>query len=250
MANAESRSVPQLTTGHLLLLQERLGVSLSDPELLRQAVTHRSYLGESSGCESNERLEFLGDAVLGLVMAEHLYSTMTGQPEGELSKAKAVAVSEPSLAAAARDLRIQETLLLSTGEHISGGRERNSILSDTYEAIVAVVYLDQGLEVARTFILRSLAGVVQEIANGNHLKDYKSQLQQLFQSRRKITPRYHVLSEEGADHDKTFIMQVELDGVPLGIGVGKNKKQAEQIAAKQALENPKLDELLNARVAG
>lgn len=233
-----------------MCLQERLGVTLSDPELLRQAVTHRSYLGESSGCESNERLEFLGDAVLGLVMAEHLYTTMIGQPEGELSKAKAVAVSEPSLAAAARYLQIQDTLLLSTGEHISGGRERNSILSDTYEAIVAVIYLDQGLETARGFILRSLSGVVQDIADGNHLKDYKSQLQQLFQSRRKITPRYHVISEEGADHDKTFTMQVELDGFQLGQGTGKNKKQAEQLAAKEALENPKLTELLDTRVAG
>ncbi|MEI6915883.1 MAG: ribonuclease III [Armatimonadota bacterium] len=221
----------------LVELQQRLGVKLNDLEILQKALIHRSYLGETTGFESNERLEFLGDSVVGLVVAEHLYHQMQDWPEGELSKAKAVAVSEPVLAEAARSLDLQSVLLMSVGEHQSGGRERASILSDTYEAIVAVVYLDQGLEVAQDFILRSLAPILDEISAGSHLRDHKSRLQQIAQSRTKVAPRYTVVRETGADHDKTFTVHVEVDGKTLGKGTGKSKKQAEQAAAEVALQD-------------
>jgi len=219
----------------LQALQRRLGVEIGDLELLRQALTHRSYLGETTGFQSNERLEFLGDSVLGLVIAEHLYHRLEDRPEGDLSRARAAAVSEPTLADAARSLDLQSAMQVSTGERLSGGLDRDSILSDTYEAVVAVIYLDRGLESAREFVLRTLSGVLERIEEGSHLRDFKSQLQQLTQARHRITPRYHVVQESGADHDKTFVVEVEVNGRRLGRGVGKSKKQAEQAAAEQAL---------------
>lgn len=224
-----------LTDEDLEAVTGSLGLHLNDPGLLRIALTHRSFLGETSGFLSNERLEFLGDSVLGLVVAQWLYQRMTEWPEGELSKAKAVAVSGPSLADAARRLGVQDYLLLSTGERMSGGRNRASILSNTYEAIVAVIYLDQGLEAAREFITRTLAHVLAEIDAGVHLRDHKSRLQQIVQGRNKVTPRYIVIEKSGADHDKTFTVQVEVSGNVVGQGTGKSKKQAEQAAAEQAL---------------
>lgn len=231
----EVRQTPAVSRDDLEALEHRLRVRLSDCELLRQAVTHRSYLGETTGFESNERLEFLGDSVIGMVVSEHLYKCLEGRPEGDLSKAKAVAVSEPTLADAARALDFQSAMLLSTGEHMSGGRDRDSILSDMYEAVVGVIYLDRGLDAARRFILRTLSSVLQQIEEGSHLRDYKSQLQQLSQSRHRVTPRYLVVHETGADHDKTFTVEVQIEGRTLGRGVGKSKKQAEQAAAGQAL---------------
>lgn len=231
----EVRQTPAVSRDDLEALEHRLRVRLSDCELLRQAVTHRSYLGETTGFESNERLEFLGDSVIGMVVSEHLYKCLEGRPEGDLSKAKAVAVSEPTLADAARALEFQSAMLLSTGEHMSGGRDRDSILSDMYEAVVGVIYLDRGLDAARRFILRTLSSVLQQIEEGSHLRDYKSQLQQLSQSRHRVTPRYLVVHETGADHDKTFTVEVQIEGRTLGRGVGKSKKQAEQAAAGQAL---------------
>ncbi len=216
-------------------LQQRLGVRISDLGLLVQALTHRSFLGETTGFQSNERLEFLGDSVLGLVIAEHLFQELEDRPEGDLSRARAAAVSEPTLAEAARRLDLQSAMQVSTGERLSGGLDRDSILSDTYEAVVAVIYLDRGLEAAREFVLRTLSDVLQRIEEGSHLRDYKSQLQQLTQARHRITPRYHVVQESGADHDKTFVVEVEVGGRRLGRGVGKSKKQAEQAAAEQAL---------------
>jgi ribonuclease-3 len=231
----EERQPAAVPLEALQALQRRLGVEIGDLELLRQALTHRSYLGETTGFQSNERLEFLGDAVLGLVIAEHLYHRLEDRPEGDLSRARAAAVSEPTLADAARSLDLQSAMQVSTGERLSGGLDRDSILSDTYEAVVAVIYLDLGLEAAREFVLRTLRGVLERIEEGSHLRDFKSQLQQLTQARHRVTPRYHVVQESGADHDKTFVVEVEVNGRRLGRGVGKSKKQAEQAAAEQAL---------------
>jgi ribonuclease-3 len=231
----EERQPAAVPLEALQALQRRLGVEIGDLELLRQALTHRSYLGETTGFQSNERLEFLGDSVLGLVIAEHLYHRLEDRPEGDLSRARAAAVSEPTLADAARSLDLQSAMQVSTGERLSGGLDRDSILSDTYEAVVAVIYLDRGLEAAREFVLRTLRGVLERIEEGSQLRDFKSQLQQLTQARHRITPRYHVVQESGADHDKTFVVEVEVNGRRLGRGVGKSKKQAEQAAAEQAL---------------
>ncbi|MDO8684717.1 MAG: ribonuclease III [Armatimonadota bacterium] len=214
----------------------KLHVDITDYEQLQQALTHRSCLGETEGVLSNERLEFLGDAVLGLVVCEYLFTQYTDRAEGELAKAKAVAVSEPILAEAAKALGLDQMLLMSSGEEMSGGRKRFSILSDAFEAIVAVVYLDCGLEAARQFVLRALESILVDIDRKEHIRDYKSLLQEMTQGAHKKAPRYVVISEEGADHDKTFVVEARLEGAILGKGAGKSKKQAEQAAALEALE--------------
>lgn len=222
-------------------LARRLKVRKADQPLLQQALTHKSYLGEVPDLESNERLEFLGDSVLGLVVAEHLFSKFTEKQEGELAKAKAVAVSEPILAEAAGKMGLAPALLLSTGEESSGGRNRSSILADAFEAVVAAAYLIGGLDAARRFVLRALRPLLDDIEREEHHRNYKSILQEVSQSRYKKAPRYVVVSESGADHDKTFVVEAQLDGVPLGRGMGKSKKQAEQAAALESLEHPKFE---------
>ena len=215
----------------------KLQVNVTDYALLHQALTHRSFLGESAEALSNERLEFLGDSVLGLVVAEYLFSEFSDRSEGELAKAKAVAVSEPVLAESAMNLGLQEMILMSGGEDASGGRRRLSILADTFEALIAVIYLDCGLEAAREFILRALKSILKDIELKEHIRDYKTLLQEHTQGIYKKAPLYVVIAEKGADHDKTFTVEAMLDDIFLGSGEGKSKKQAEQAAALQALES-------------
>ncbi|MDH7600932.1 MAG: ribonuclease III [Armatimonadota bacterium] len=214
----------------------KLGVEIRDTRLLEQALTHKSYLGESSASESNERLEFLGDAVLGLVVAEYLFKQFPDRPEGELAKAKAVAVSEPVLAESARQLGLPDFILMSSGEEASGGRMRASILADAFEAVIAVIFLDRGLDAARDFILRALESILIDIERKEHIRDYKTLLQEHTQGIYKKAPRYVVIEETGADHDKTFTVEARLGDRVLGRGTGKSKKQAEQAAALEALE--------------
>ena len=206
--------------------------------ILQQALTHKSYLGEVADVESNERLEFLGDSVLGLVVSEHLYGRFAEKQEGELAKAKAVAVSEPILAEAAKKLNLPPAIRLSTGEDMSGGRDRPSIIADAFEAVIAAVYLSQGLEAARRVVLGVLRPILEDIEREEHHRNYKSMLQELSQSRYKRAPKYVVVSESGADHDKTFVVEAQLEGTPLGRGSGKSKKQAEQAAAFAGLQQP------------
>ena len=226
----------QLDRKELQEITRKLQCSIGDLDLLREALTHSSYLGEATEARSNERLEFLGDAVLGLVVCEYLFNKYAERSEGEMAKAKAVAVSEPIIAGAAKELGLDQMLLMSTGEELSGGRQRLSILADGFEALVAVVYLDCGLEVARQFILRALESILIDIDRKEHIRDYKSLLQELCQSRHKRAPKYVVIHEEGADHDKTFCIEAKLDDELLGRGSGKSKKQAEQAAALAALQ--------------
>ncbi len=220
-------------------LARRLKIKKADQPLLQHALRHKSYLGEVSNLDSNERLEFLGDSVLGLVVAEHLYSRWTERQEGDLAKAKAVTVSEPILAEAAKKIGLSETVLVSTGEEQSGGRNRASILSDAFEAVIAAVYLIGGLDAAKVLVLKALRPLLDDIEREEHHRNYKSILQEISQSRYKMAPRYEVVTESGADHDKTFIVEAQLDGVPLGRGSGKSKKQAEQAAALEALQHPR-----------
>jgi ribonuclease-3 len=217
-------------------ITRKLQVDIRDYALLQQALTHKSYLGEEAEALSNERLEFLGDSVLGLVVAEYLYTQFPDRTEGDLAKAKAVAVSEPVLAESAKNLGMPEMLLMSAGEEASGGRRRLSILADAFEALVAVIYLDCGLEAARQFILRALESILIDIERKEHIRDYKTLLQEHTQGLYKKAPRYFVIEERGADHDKTFVVEARLGDVKLGLGEGKSKKQAEQAAALQALE--------------
>jgi ribonuclease-3 len=217
-------------------ITKKLGIGVKNFDLLRQALTHKSYLGESSEALSNERLEFLGDSVLGLVISEYLFEQFPDRPEGEMAKAKAVAVSEPVLAESASSMGLADMVLMSTGEEVSGGRKRLSILADTFEALIAVVYLDCGLEPARKFILNALESILRDIERQEHLRDYKTMLQEQTQGLYKRAPQYVVIDEQGADHDKTFTIEARLNGVLLGTGEGKSKKQAEQAAALQALD--------------
>jgi len=222
-------------------LARKLKIKKPDWDLLKQALTHKSYLGEQGWLQSNERLEFLGDSVLGLVVAEYLYRIYADRPEGELAKAKAVIVSEPILAETAKKIGIPDALLLSSGEDASGGRGRSSILADAFEAVVAAMYLIEGLDPTREFILKSLGPVIENIEGEEHHRNYKSVLQELTQSLYKRAPEYRVVNESGADHDKTFTVQVEIEHTLLGAGEGKSKKQAEQAAAFEALQSPLLE---------
>ncbi len=223
-------------TKTLKKIARKLQVDITDFALLQQSLTHRSYLGEAGEAMSNERLEFMGDSVLGMVVAEYLYAQFPERSEGDLAKAKAVAVSEPVLAESAKLLGLADMILMSTGEEASGGRRRLSILSDSFEALVAVVYLDCGMDAARQFVLRALESILLDIERKEHIRDYKSLLQEHTQGLYKEAPKYIVIAEEGADHDKTFTIEVTLRDAPMGRGTGKSKKQAEQAAALQALE--------------
>jgi ribonuclease III len=251
--------LPPLTQPNNMVLEperlqeiaDSLGIHLNNPALLEQSLTHRSYLGEATiEVSSNERLEFLGDAVLGLVVCAYLFSQYPDRAEGELAKAKAVAVSEPVLADAAKSLGLDSAILMSSGEEASGGRARLSILSDSFEALVAVLFIDGGLEPAREFCLRALESILVDIERQEHIRDYKSLLQEMTQSKHKKAPKYVVIKEDGADHDKTFLVEARLDTVVLGKGVGKSKKQAEQAAALEALQRSKKNSISELVVEG
>ncbi len=219
---------------NLELLQTRLNVRFNNEEMLVRALTHRSMEAEE-GLPSNERLEFLGDAVVGLVIGEAFYQLCPDVHEGTLAKLRAFTVSEARLAAAARESGIADFVLLSPTVEHSGGRDRNSILSDAFEAVIGAVYLDQGLSIASTLVRRLLAPAIAEAQNDSLRGDYKSALQEHVQSTFQVLPQYKTIQESGQDHDKTFLVEVYLRGVPLGTGTGKSKKEAEQLAARAAI---------------
>ena len=217
--------------------QAASGITFRNPSTLRQALTHRSSLGENGRLRglSNERMEFLGDSVLELIVNEFLYQSHPDSREGDLTKMRSLLVSRNILAASAAAIGLGECLFMSEAEDGSGGRARESILADGYEAVTGAIYLDQGLEAARGFIQRTLlaeAGVI--LADASHL-NFKSLLQERVQSVSRTQPRYRVRSESGPDHEKTFIVDVFVRGRILGSGSGKNKKEAEQRAAADAL---------------
>lgn len=212
-----------------------------DPSLLDEALTHKSYANENRGAalRHNERLEFLGDAVLSLIITEHLASRYPGMREGALSKLKAGLVSEVSLAAAARRLNLGSRLRLGRGEERSRGREKSSLLANALEALIAAVYLDGGLEASRAFVLDVLGEELQETeltrANPGG-SDYKTRLQEWCQKHRKSLPLYRTLQETGPDHRKIFEVEVIMGDLTIGRGQGLSKKEAEQEAARSALE--------------
>jgi ribonuclease-3 len=219
-------------------LEKRLGVAFSDKAVLEQALTHRSIQGQAeASSETNERLEFLGDAVLGLVIGDHLYQKFPDLTEGELTKMKAVIVSEVSLSETARKLGIGQFLLVAKGEDASGGRDRPSILADAMEAIIGAVYVDQGQEAAREFTVRILGDTMRSVHEKEYHKDYKTLLQEVLQERHKTPPLYNLADASGPDHEKTFVVEARFNDKILGVGTGKSKKEAEQSAAKEALEN-------------
>ncbi|MCS6319060.1 MAG: ribonuclease III [Nitrospira sp.] len=221
-------------------VQRLLGYRFHQPRLLEEALTHKSYSNErrSKDRTQNERLEFLGDAVLSLVMSEYLAAEFPGSNEGGLSKLKAHLVSEASLAKAARRMKLGHLLRLGKGEELSKGREKHSLLADALEALIAAIYLDGGLEASRTFTLRVLeeellATRAEQARPG--MEDYKTQLQEVRQKRFDTLPQYATVRESGPDHEKVFEVELTIQGVMRGIGRGHSKKEAEQMAAKVAL---------------
>lgn len=215
-------------------LADRLGHSFADPSLLRQALTHRSWEAENGGA-SNERLEFLGDAVLGLAVTDHLYRLRPDMAEGHLAKTRAAVVSADSLAAAASELDVGAALLLGKGEEASGGRTKPSILADAMEALLGAVYLDAGWEAARVVVVELFGDRMTEAAAGPGGGDHKTRLQELAARRHGSVPRYDV-SSSGPDHDRRFTATAVVAGEGRGSGVGRSKKEAEQAAAAAALE--------------
>ena len=217
-------------------LQQALNYRFKNIELLRNALTHSSYANEvRSAGSSNERLEFLGDSVLSIIVSEYLYNKYPNIPEGELTKKRAALVCEKSLCGFSRELLIGKYLLLGRGEEKGGGRERDSILADAFEAVLAAMYLDGGMKIAKEHVMRF---VLREEKSGeeNAFKDYKTVLQEIIQRNPEETVAYFLVDEKGPDHDKEFTVEVRLNSNVIGKGTGKNKKQAEQMAAKQALE--------------
>ena len=218
-------------------LEKKLNYTFRDPGLLGEALSHSSYANEhrSAGLRSNERLEFLGDSVLGFVTAEFLFLQHPDLPEGDLTRIRAALVCEQSWYEVARKLDLGRYLKLGRGEEAGGGRERTSILADATEAVFAAVYLDGGIGAASTLIHRVLLDAEKEEVVEERRRDYKTALQELVQRQADQVLTYRMIGEEGPDHDKTFLAEVLLNGIQVGTGSGHSKKEAEQSAAKAAL---------------
>ena len=215
-------------------IQETIGYFFNDIRFLEQALRHSSYVNEHdmNRISCNERLEFLGDAVLELVSSEYLFTRYPRMPEGELTKLRARLVCEPALAYDAREFSLPEHLLLGKGEENTGGRMRDSVVSDACEALIGAIYLDGGLEKARSFIL---AHVLNDIENKKLFYDSKSALQEITQRDFETAPVYRIVDESGPAHDKIYRAQVEIGGESYGEGEGRTKKQAEQQASYHAI---------------
>lgn len=220
------------------LLEKRLGLKFKNKDLLVQAFCHRSYLNERPGfhLSHNERLEFLGDAVLELVVTKYLYEKYPEKPEGELTSWRAALVNAKMLSRVAKELGFNDFLLLSKGEAKETGKARQYILANTFEALIGAIYLDQGLEKAIEFIKLNLISYLPEVIEKGLFKDAKSRFQEEAQERRGITPSYRVLGEWGPDHAKKFIVGVFLDKEKIAEGKGSSKQEAEEEAAKNALK--------------
>ena len=222
----------------LAVLQQTLGISFNNPSLLEQTLIHSSYINENPGVTSasNERLEFLGDAVLGLAVAEKLYSDFPHFDEGEMTRLRAALVRRDALSRMAKAIGLGDYLYLGKGEELSGGRHKPANLAGALEALLAAVFLDQGMASARNFILRVLEPELQKPVSQGAPVDYKSQLQEIIQSRQQPAPTYHVIEATGPDHAMEFTVEVNAGGAILGRGSGRSKKAAETEAARSALE--------------
>ena len=237
------KKVPKLNKMVLLEeMQNRLNYQYKNTFLLEEALTHSSYANEhrNKNVKDNERLEFLGDAILDLVISEYLFKKYPQMPEGDLSKTRASIVCEGSLAKMSKMIGLGEYIFLGKGEELTGGRQRPSVLADGFEALVGSLFLDGGFERAKAFLVDTLIAEVEQMVTIETLyKDYKTLLQEYIQKTSNEAILYEVVAEEGPDHDKCFHVEVYHDTICLGRGVGKSKKEAEQDAAKNALNNHK-----------
>jgi ribonuclease-3 len=218
-------------------LQTALGITFNQPSLLEQALTHSSYANENPGIAplSNERLEYLGDAVLGLVVAENLYRDFPGLSEGEMTRLRSILVKQETLANVALSINLGKYLFLGKGEESSNGRDKPANLARALEALIAAVYLDGGIAIIEQLILDLLDTELYKILSEGAIIDYKSQLQELLQARTQQTPVYNLVETQGPDHAKQFTVEVRLDNEILAKGTGRSKKKAEMDAARVAL---------------
>ena len=219
-------------------LQKILGVPFQQQELLTQALTHSSYANENPGTApaSNERLEFLGDAILGLIVAENLFLDFPAMTEGEMTRLRSILVKQETLARVAEAIDLGEYLYLGKGEESSGGREKPANLARALEALIAAVYLDHGFPVTEQFVLEILDAELRRTLYQGTIIDYKSQLQEMLQAKAQQTPVYALIETSGPDHDKKFTVEVKLGNDVLATGTGRSKKKAETEAARIALE--------------
>ena len=219
----------------LMAFCKRIDIKFQNLELLEQAFHHRSSVNEGKAAKNNERLEFLGDSVLGMVTAAYLYKNLEN-PEGDLAKIKSAVVSEKALAPVALNFGINKLLIMGHGEEKSGGRQKPAILADCMEAIIGAYYLDSGYKSAEKFVLSFIIPAINEVLEDG-LKDFKTLLQEKFQKISKKCPVYELIEKTGPDHDQTFVINVHLGDKIFGPAKGKNKREAEMLAAKMALDN-------------
>lgn len=216
--------------------EKNIDYIFNNQSILYMAFTHSSYANENK-LQSNERLEFLGDSILNMIISEYLYLNCSKLSEGELSKIRSNIVCEASLVKCAKKTEMGNFLLLGKGEEISGGRERPSILSDVFEAVIGAIYIDRGIEHAKKFIFSQMKNIIKDSVKGSLFTDYKTLLQEIVQRNNQNNIIYEIIKENGPDHDKIFIAQVKISGKVMGKGEGKTKKEAEQLSAKSALES-------------
>lgn len=229
---------------HYQEFQEKTGYTFNNPELLKIALTHRSFAksGDGDWLPSNERLEFLGDSVLGVVVSDSLYRMYPNKLEGGLTKLKSLLVNETTLHITAMQINLGDYILLSPEEDRAGGRKRASINSDALEAVIGALFLDGGLGAARQFIEKYILSQIEKIASDKAFRNYKGDLLEYMQGRSEGTPRYEVVSEKGPDHDKVFTVEVYANSTLIGQGKGLSKKDAEQKAAAEALDNLNIEQ--------
>lgn len=218
-------------------LEQKIGYIFSKTYLLDRALTHSSYANQEglSYVEHNERMEFLGDSVLSVVVSEHIFKKYKSKPEGKLTRIRSGIVCESSLYECAKKIDLGRYMLIGKGEELSGGRNRVSMLADAFEALIAAIYIDGGLEKAREFVISSLSDTIDGAVKDAYMRDYKTKLQEIVQREQGATIVYKVVGEEGPAHNKTFFVEVTVNGSITGKGRGRSKKEAEQRAAKSAL---------------
>lgn len=218
--------------------EKKIGYSYKNISLLEEALTHSSYANEKKKV-SNERLEFLGDSVLSIIISDYIFRNGHAVNEGELTKYRAILVCEQSLASISKKISLGSLIKLGKGEEMTGGRKRTSIVSDAFEAVLASIYLDGGIESARKWLLPLMTDAIEETLAGKHYEDYKTMLQELVQKGNSGKVTYRIISETGLDHDKVFEVEALIDEIPKSKGKGQSKKEAEQRAAKEAYEKLK-----------
>ena len=216
-------------------IEENLGVCFNNPTLLKTALTHSSFANQFKDAEYNERLEFLGDAVLQLCITEYLFNNFKSKSEGELTKTRSLIVCENSLYEIAKKLHLGEYIRMSKGEELTGGRERISIQADAVEAVIAAVYLDKGIGFVRDFILLHFEEIIKKAINNEIILDFKTKLQEFLQKDGEVSIHYELIKHEGPPHRRKFFTNVVIENNIMGEGCGYSKKEAEQNAAKQAL---------------